>query len=177
LSFPNKKATRVAFPSFGDPILGEISRYWLSKRRDGRAPRRADIKPGELGPPIRNLNIIEVLRQPGGTLAFRHRLVGTGIIEWLSHDATGQMVDEALYGEAAAAEIVATLTRIALTALPYHRVARLDHNSRKFALMESVELPLSDDTHDVAMILRGVSYRHIAAGTEPDLFFRPLPFD
>jgi hypothetical protein len=167
----------VAFPSFGDPVLTDIYRYWLSKRRDGRAPRRADIKASELGPPIRNLNIIEVLRPPGGALAFRHRLVGTGIIEWLSHDATGKMVDDALYGEAAAAEIIATLTRIAQTALPYHRTARLDHNSRKFALMESVELPLSDDTHDVAMILRGVTYRHIAAGTEPELFFKPLPLE
>lgn len=167
----------MAFPSFGDPVLGDIYRYWRSRRREGKAPRRADIKPGELGPPIRNLNIVEVLRRPGGGLAFRHRLVGTGIIEWVSHDATGRMIDAALYGEAAAAEIIATLTRIVQTGLPYQRVARLDHNNQKFALAESVELPLSDDTNDVAMILRGVSYRHIQAGSEPELFFRPLPLD
>jgi hypothetical protein len=172
----NKKATRVAFPSFGDPVLGDIYRYWLSKRRDGRPPRRADITAAELGPPIRNLNLIDVLRQPGKPLCFRHRLVGTGITDWLSHDPTGRMVDEALYG-AEAAKIAASLARIVETAQPFHRMARLDRHSRKFALTESVEMPLSGEADDVAMILRGVSYRHVTAAAEVELYFRPIPLD
>ena len=59
--------------------------------------RRADIKPQELGPAaLRQINILDVIRELGKTLQFRHRLVGTGITEWLSRDATGQMVDETL---------------------------------------------------------------------------------
>jgi len=104
--------------------------------------RRADIKPQELGPAaLRQINILDVIRELGKTLQFRHRLVGTGITEWLSRDATGQMVDETLYG-ADAAKIVASLGRIVETVQPHHRQARLDWNNRKYALMESVELPL-----------------------------------
>ncbi len=169
----NKKAIAVAAPSFGDPVLDHIYRYWLSKRQDGRAPRRADIKAGELGGAIRHLNIIDVVREAGTPMQFRHRLIGTGILEWLNMDATGRMLDESLYGPDAAA-IVASLTRIAETARPFHRLARLDWNNRKFALMESVELPLSDERHDVAMILRGAVYRHAAAG-DPQPMFDELP--
>lgn len=165
----------MAFPSFGDPLLGEIYRYWLSKRRDGRLPRRADIKPGELGAPIRHLNLLDVIREPGHPLKFRHRLVGTGIIDWLGADFTGKMVDENLYG-AAAEDIATSLTRIVETAQPFHRLAPLDWNNRKFALMESVELPLSGETDEVTMILRGAVYRH---RTDPETkpLFEPLPMD
>lgn len=162
-------------PAFSDPILGDIYRYWLSKRRDGKPPRRADIKPGELGAAVRHLNILDVVREPGKPLQFRHRLVGTGILDWLSHDATGRMVDETLYGPAAV-EIAASLARIAETGQPFHRLAHLDHGSRKYALAESVEMPLSDNTHDVAMILRAVRYRH-ATATPPSPFFEALPTD
>ncbi len=165
----------MTLPNFGDPVLGDIYRYWLSKRRDGRAPRRADIKPAELGGAIRYINLLDVIREPGKPLQFRHRLVGTGIIEWLSLDATGRMVDETLYGPDVA-QIVASLTRIVETGQPHHRVAPLDWNNQKYALMESVDLPLSDETHDVAMILRGTFYRHVT-GKNPEPLFEPLPLD
>jgi hypothetical protein len=165
----------VTVPSFGDPRLGEIYRYWLSRRRDGEPPRRADIKPQELGPDVlRQLNILDVVREPGTPLQFRHRLVGTGITQWLSRDATGLMVDETLYGPEAA-KIVASLVQIVETVQPHHRVARLDWNDRKYALMESVEMPLADDTHPVAMILRGVSYRKVGDIENLRQFFEPLP--
>lgn len=165
----------VAFPSFGDPRLDEIYRYWLSKRRDGALPRRADIKPGELGAVIRHINLVDVIREPGKPLQFRHRLMGTGISEWLGQDLTGKLVDETIYGPAAGA-IIASLAKIVETAQPYHRLAPLDWNNRKFALAESVELPLSGDTSEVAMILRGAVYRH-RAGEAPQNLFEPLPLD
>jgi hypothetical protein len=172
---PDHESDGVAFPLFGDPLLGEIYRYWLSKRRDGALPRRADIKPGELGAPIRHLNLIDVIREPGQALKFRHRLMGTGIIEWLGMDFTGKMVDEHLYGPAAA-DILTSLTRIVTTAQPFHRLAPLDWNNRKFALTEAVELPLSGEAGEVAMILRGAVYRHT---TDPNVktLFEPLPLD
>ncbi len=165
----------MALPEFGDPVLGDIYRYWLSRRRDGRAPRRVDIKPNELGAALRHINLIDVVREPGKPLQFRHRLVGTGIIEWLSLDATGRMVDEALYGPEAA-KIVASLASIVETGQPHHRLARLDWNNRKYALMESVDLPLTDDNGQIIMILRGAVYRH-ATGREQEPFFEILPVD
>ena len=165
----------MAFPKFGDPVLGDIYRYWLSKRRDGKAPRRADIKPAELGGAIRHINLLDVIREPGKTLQFRHRLVGTGIIEWLSLDATGRMVDETLYGPDAA-KIIASLANIVETGRPHHRRSMLDWNNRKYALMESVDLPLTDENNDIAMILRGAVYRH-ATGRYPEPLFEAIPID
>ena len=165
----------MAFPALGDPRLEEIYRYWLSKRRDGKLPRRADIKPGELGAVIRHINLIDVVREPGKPLQFRHRLMGTAIIEWLGVDFTGRMVDEASYGPTAP-QIAASLARIVEAGQPFHRLAPLDWNERKFALMESVELPLAGETGEVAMILRGAVYRH-RIGAEPKTIFEPLPLD
>lgn len=165
----------MAFPALGDPRLEDIYRYWLSRHRDGHLPRRADIKPAELGAVIRHVNLIDVIRVAGQPLQFRHRLVGTAIIEWLGADFTGKMVDEATYGPTAP-QIAASLARIVATAQPFHRLAPLDWNQRKFALMEAVELPLGGDTDEVAMILRGAVYRH-HIGAEPKPIFEPLPLD
>jgi hypothetical protein len=165
----------VAFPSFGDPRLGEIYRYWLSKRRDGQLPRRADIRPAELGAVVRHINLVDVIREPGRPLQFRHRLMGTGVSEWLGQDLTGRLVDESVYGPAAGA-IIASLMKIVESAQPYNRLAPLDWNNRKFALAESVELPLADDTGQVAMILRGAVYRN-RIGVGPQPLFEPLPLD
>ncbi len=165
-----KESKNCVTSEFDDPRLDDIHRYWLEKHRDGRLPRRADIKPAELGGDVRHVNLIDVLREP---LRFRHRLVGSAIIEWLGRDITGHMVDETLYGPFTA-EIIASLTRVVATRRPFRRLARLDWNNQKWLQMESVELPLAGDDGQVEMILRGAVFR---PGTEPlgeRLHFTPL---
>jgi hypothetical protein len=169
------ESNSVAFPSFGDPRLGEIYRYWLSKHRDGQLPRRADIRPAELGAVVRNINLIDVIREPGKPLQFRHRLMGTATADWLGQDLTGRLMDETVYGQAAA-DIVASLAKIVERARPHHRLAPLDWSNRKFALAESVELPLAGETGQVAMILCGAVYRN-RIGAPPQSLFEPLPLD
>ena len=166
----------MAYPAFDDPKLGEIYRYWLSKRRDGGLPRRADIRPAELGASVRHINLIDVVREPGKTPQYRHRLVGTHNIEWLGRDVTGRMVDESLYGPATAA-ILASFDRIVAEARPFYRRNRMDWNNQKFLLHEAVEMPLSDDTHAVAMILRGASFRPVVGQDDLPPVFEPLPLD
>jgi hypothetical protein len=166
----------VAYPAFDDPKLGEIYRYWLSKRRDGKHPRRADIRPAELGAAVRHINLIDVIREPGKALQYRHRLVGTHNIEWLGRDATGRMVDESLYGPATAA-ILASLNRIVAEARPFYRRNRMDWNNQKFLTHEAVEMPLSDDSHAVAIILRGASFRPAASQDDLPPVFEALPLD
>ncbi len=163
----------MSAPRFGDPRLDEIFRYWLSRLRDGHPPRRADLRPADLGAAVRHLNLIEVVREPGQKLQFRHRLIGTHNIEWLGRDSTGQMLDEKLYG-AAAPGIIASLARIVEEVRPYHRRNRMDWNNQKFLLHESVDLPLSDETHDVAMILRGAVFRSAVAGDSMAELFEPI---
>jgi hypothetical protein len=159
----------VSSPAFGDPRLDEIFRYWLSKRRDGKPPRRTDIRPADLGAAVRHVNLVEVVRAPGRPLQFRHRLIGTHNIEWLGRDMTGRMLDESLYGAGAPA-IIAGFTRIVEEAQPYHRRNRMDWNNQKFLLHESVDLPLADENHAVAMILRGAVFQMVDGGGAKDLF-------
>ncbi len=143
-----------------DPRLSQILQYWLSKRRDGRPPRRADLRPAEMGAALlRHVNMVDVLREPEKPLQFRHRLIGTYNIEWLGRDSTGRMIDENLYGAAAAA-IIASFASIAEEARPYYRLNRLDFHDKGHLMNESVELPLCDENNDVAMILRGAVFRH-----------------
>jgi hypothetical protein len=164
----------VAYPAFGDPKLSEIYRYWLSRRRDGKPPRRADIRPAELGAAVRHINLLDVIREPGKPLQYRHRLIGTHNIEWLGRDVTGQMVDENLYGPDAA-EIIETFNRVVEEARPFYRRSRVDWNNQRFLLQEAVEMPLSDDTDNIVMILRGASFRPVVSVDAPRLVFEPLP--
>ena len=145
---------------FDDPRLNDIHRYWLAKYRNGRLPRRADIKPGELGSDVRHVNLIDVLHAP---LRFRHRLVGSAIIEWVGRDATGRMIDESLYGPATE-ETIASLARVVATRRAFRRLERLDWNNQKWLMMESVELPLAGNDGRIEMILRGAVFR---PGNEP----------
>ncbi len=157
-----------------DPRLQHILQTWLSRRRDGKPPRRADLTPAALGPALlRHLNIVEVLRAPGQTLQFRHRLVGTYNIEWLGRDATGMMLDENLYG-AATPGIIASFTRIVEEARPFYRVNRMDWHDKRHLMNESVEMPLSDETHDVAMILRVALFRHATDMDCGEYRFEPI---
>ena len=159
-------------PRFGNPRLDDIFCYWLSKRRGEHPPLRANIRQSELDAAVRHLKIIDEEREPGKPLQFRHRLIGTHNIEWLGRDYTSQMLDENLYGAAAPA-LVASFIRYVEEALPYHRRTRMDWNYQKFIPHESVELPLSDETHKVSIIPRGGVFRLAVAGDRTQEIFEP----
>ena len=142
---------------FSDHRLEIIYHYWRGKRVGNRLPQRADIRPSELGPALRLLNLVDVLHHP---LRFRHRLVGTEHVEWLKRDATGRFLDDTLYGDATG-EIVGAFTTIVRERRPYFRRSRLDWNNQKWLEMEAVELPLGDAAGEVGMILRGAVFRPI----------------
>ncbi|MBC7103877.1 MAG: PAS domain-containing protein, partial [Parvibaculum sp.] len=82
---------------FRDPRLDWLYGYWLQKRGNRRAASRGDLAPSEIKPVLPILNLIDVRREP---LGFRHRLVGTEIVERLGRDATGCWVESTLYGPA-----------------------------------------------------------------------------
>lgn len=139
---------------FGDPRLDRLYRYWWEKRAGRPAPRRCDLQPTEIPDLLPILNLIDVTGDP---LTFRHRLVGTEIVDWLERDATGKLVAEGLYGNAAD-EIVASLGRIAAEVRPFRRRARLSWHRRDWLTMESVELPYVDEIGKTVLILRGSSF-------------------
>ena len=145
---------------FGDERLARLYRYWWQKRGSRVAPNRADLNPAEIPDLLPILNLIDVAWRP---LAFRHRLVGTELVERLGRDATGKAVAGDLYGPAAP-EIFETLGRLVAEVRPYRRRARLVWHRRNWLTMEAVELPLVDDTDGVVMILRGAAVSTIQPG-------------
>jgi hypothetical protein len=132
---------------------------------------RSDIDPLEIPDLLPILNLVDVLP---GLPRFRHRLVGTELIERMGRDATGKFADDGLYGTAAA-EIAATLQRIVDEVRPFRRRARLDWFERSYLSIECAEMPLRDDSGRVIMILRAVSFSRPVSIDKPRLEFVPLP--
>jgi len=139
---------------FRDPRLDRLYAYWRNKKGERLAPSRSDLLPSEITPDLPVINLSDVRREP---LGFRHRLVGTEIVERLGRDATGCWVSAALYGPAWE-EIFEGLRTVMEEGRPYRRLARLDWHVRPWLSMESLELPLIGDDGAVNMILRAASY-------------------
>lgn len=155
---------------FGDERLARLYRYWWQKRGGGVAPHRSDLNPAEIPDLLPILHLIDVRWEP---LSFRHRLVGTEIVERLERDVTGKEVTADLYGKAAG-ELLATLEQLAREVRPFRRRARLDWHRRDWLTMETVELPLVDDSGRTAMILRGASFAALAGESPERMEFEPL---
>jgi hypothetical protein len=156
---------------FRDERLARLYAYWHAKRVGKTAPRRTDLDFADMADLLPIINLLEVEREP---LGFRHRLVGAELVERLGRNARGRLVDEALYGPAAA-EIFATLERLTSEIRPFRRRARLDWNGRSWLTLEAVELPLIDEDGRVDMILRGSSFSTPGQVPEQRLEYAPLP--
>lgn len=156
---------------FRDRRLIELYEYWRSKRGDGAVPRRADIDLSEITHLLPILNIVEVSRDPP---RFRHRLIGTEVVEAMGRDATGEYVNRDLYGDAVE-EIAAALETVVREARPYRRLAHLSWYERDWMEMEAIELPLADDEGQIVALLCGANFRRREPGPGPRMTHEPLP--
>ncbi len=155
---------------FGDGRLERLYRYWWSKRAGRLAPHRVDLNPAEIPELLPIVHLIDVGWNP---LSFRHRLVGTELVERLERDVTGKAVDGSLYGDATAG-IVADLSRIATEIRPYRRRNRAAWHTRDWLVVESVEMPLVDDAGRVEMILAGRAVSTPTRSATETIEFVPL---
>lgn len=153
-----------------DERLRRLLGYWSEKRGSRRAPTRGDLDPLEIPDLLPIVNLIDVLHDP---LRFRHRLIGTQVVEVLNRDATGQYVDETLYGSATA-EILASLERLTTECRPFRRRSVPSWNGQEWLAHESVELPLVDDDGRVVMILRANSFTRLEEPPPQRLLFEPI---
>lgn len=153
-----------------DPRLHRLLAYWSSRRGSRPAPRRADIDPLDIPDLLPILNLLDVLHDP---LRFRHRLVGTDVVQALGRDSTGRFVGEGLYGPAAQ-EVFDTLARLVEEVRPFRRHARLSWNGQEWLILEALELPLVGNDGRVDMILRGNCFSLAGATPDKRLSFEPL---
>lgn len=137
--------------------LDQLVAYWRAKRDAlGHLPGRADIDPVEMRFALGHLMLVEVERGP----RFRHRLIGTHIVERAGYDATGRYLDEI-----PDAELSARVSESYLAALSTKEPVRqtlddiFDGRSTK---LELVRLPLAGDGSNVDMILSGAYFDRTA---------------
>ena len=134
------------------PALRRLYDYWLAKCRAlGRLPSRQEIDPGDMKRILRYVIMFDVKRETG-RYRFRHRLVGTHIVEMFDKDLTGLYVDET----STAAEYPEVYERLAAVVDRREPVYGLYHAptpNREFVEYEHLTVPLSADGRTVDVLL------------------------
>jgi hypothetical protein len=156
---------------FWDDRLEDLFAYWNLKRGNRPAPSRRDLDPRDIARLLPCLHLIDVEREP---LRFRHRLVGSELIDILGRNVTGKYVGDGLYGRAAG-EIFDTMKTLTTQLRPFRRRARLEWHRADRLTMEALELPLVDENGQVNMILCGRSFSLADPPLSTRLNFDPLP--
>ncbi|HWA45342.1 MAG TPA: PAS domain-containing protein [Hypericibacter adhaerens] len=155
---------------FWDERLETLLAYWNLKRGDRPAPSRRDIDPRDIARLLPCLHLIDVEPQP---LRFRHRLVGSELIDMMGRNVTGQYVGDGLYGRAAD-EILETMQHLTTQIRPFRRRARLEWHRADWLTLEALELPLIDENGQVNMLLCGRSFSLADPPLTTRLNFDPL---
>ena len=139
------------------PALRRLYDYWFQKCRAlERLPSRPEIDPGEMKRILRYIILFDVEHpQSDGAPSlyrFRHRLVGTHIVEMFDRDLTGLYVDQT----SSAAEYPAVYERLAAVVerrepVYGHYHAPTPH--REYVQYEHLTVPLSADGRTVDLLL------------------------
>jgi len=137
----------------GDPILASLWRYWDSKRRRRRMPRRRDIEPAEIPRLLPHLQLVERIEGKG----FRHRLTGTAIVQGYGFDATGKFTQEIL---TPARHKIASrhYAMVFDSGRPIFARNRYVRDSFLIVMISRIILPLSLDGESVGMLLLGHTF-------------------
>ncbi len=138
-------------PRLQSPLHLEAYKYWRSKKSGGLLPGRDAIDPLELPSVLPWLNLVDVVRD-GNKYRFRHRLIGTGIVERFGRDATGAWFDD-IYDPAVneaqvkgyIALVESRQADLALTPMPIAE--------KNFMTYQRLAMPLATDGINVDMIM------------------------
>ena len=84
------KAEAIVLPTAD---LERAYSYWSSLRGGGGLPRRQDLNPASIVTLLPKLNLVDVV-EDAGARRYRHRLVGTGVVNLFRGDSTGRWFDE-----------------------------------------------------------------------------------
>jgi hypothetical protein len=149
------RTTSVDFLLRCRPGTAAFYRYWDGKRAGRAMPSRADIDPLEMKPWLSGTALVDVTREPPGSLrpyGLRYRLIGTRPTLLRNRDVTGLRVESGYFG----ADLEAALENYRLVIEQKTLVYDWDHTpaSDGFAReAETLLLPLSSDGENVDMVL------------------------
>ncbi len=137
------------------PELRRLLEYWQTKRRPhDRLPARVDIDPLEMRFALGHLILADV--EPGDPIRFRHRLIGTRIVEYAGYDATGLYVDD-IPDQELARRLIQSYLDVVATRAPTHDRINGMVGGRPLNL-EILRLPLSSDGATIDMVLTGAFF-------------------
>jgi hypothetical protein len=133
------------------PALRQFYDYWVSKCVDGRPPARHDVDPVEMKPFLRYVIMFDVERV-NGVYRFRHRLVGTHIVELFAEEVTGRYVDE-MVGDDEYPRVYRRLVDVVERQEPVYGTYHAPTPHRDFAKYEHLTVPLAAEGGEVDLLL------------------------
>jgi hypothetical protein len=137
-------------------LVQAVYRYWRSKARGGRLPRRSDIDPTEIPRLLSHLMIVEVVDDER---RYVYRLVGTKEVEMRGRDPTGLSVVDAFLG-VSLEDALWHYDHTVKTRAPVHDDKPYVSTSGRWVSDETLFLPLSEDGMRIDRIL-------VATAAEP----------
>ena len=132
--------------------------YWRARKpSESLVPSRHDIDPLEMPRTLLPwINLIEVHRKHGN-LSYRHRLVGTGIVDMRNRDGTGRWFED-LYDHARLARIHRVLDPVVQDGQPRVLQDDLGNTGRAYRTLHSLVLPLAADGVTIDMLMAVAHY-------------------
>ena len=120
---------------------------------------RSDFSPEGLKSFLGNIVLIDVEHEP---VRFRHRLIGTDIVNRLLRDSTGSYLDE-LYDPKFYELAVSSYSYLIDHREPIRGVGDMAYIKRSLLKFEAVDLPLSQDGVTVNMIMKCAYFSEFGA--------------
>jgi hypothetical protein len=137
-----------------DELRGLLD-YWQIKRRNRRAPSRADIDPIEIPNLLPFVVLMDIEREP--TLRFRHRLIGTAVVSNFGRDLTGRYFDEIVVNDHQRA-IGEAFARVATWGPPLCSTWQYTREDGRHVRYERMALPMSSNGTTVDMLFGGCAF-------------------
>jgi hypothetical protein len=135
--------------TIADPGLQRLYHYWLAKKGERMAPRRADIAPEEISELLPSVFLVEIV---GDRL--RYRLVGSAVTEEYGSRFAGMYIDEVDLDHVTA-RLIDEYHHAARAVTPIASRWSFTKNDGRHLDYERIILPLSADGQTVNMYLCG----------------------
>lgn len=152
-----------ALDSFRENIRSKwhlkIFDYWRARLGPDSWPARKAIDPLDFPELLPWINLVDIERaaEAAGKSAFRfrHRLIGTGLVEMAGRDSTGKYFDE-IYEKPFLEEQSADYSRVATEEFPMLKQVHYPSDDRKHVIYGRLLLPLTDEEGKLCMVLASI---------------------